>query len=273
MSQSSRALRDMPARKASPRLIEYLSPPAEVNMGDQWFSIANAGHFWIRRRFRVLQQLAGAIILAAKEIAEIGCGHGLLQKEIEDFYGRTVTGFDLNDYALKQNVSQVSRLCCYDIFRMDPDFRAKFDLIFLFDVLEHIEEEDPFLKAVLFHLSPQGRLVVNVPAGQWAYSAYDRVVGHVRRYSKRTLSDVCTRCGLRVENWSYWGFPLVPVLMIRKLRFIGKQDKAEIITAGMDAGSAPLNRALHLISSCEPIPQRMLGSSLMAILKIERSIL
>ena len=43
-------------------------------------------------------------------------------------------------------------------------------MILLFDVLEHITEEDQFLNALLFHLKPHGKLVINVPAGQWAFS-------------------------------------------------------------------------------------------------------
>ena len=266
MSQSFRTP-CMSERDATPRSIEYLSSPAEVNMGDQWFDIANMEHFWIRRRFKVLQELAGKLIPGAGEMAEIGCGHGLLQREIEDEYKRTVTGFDLNDYALKQNVSQRSRICCYDVFQMEATFRARFDLVFLFDVLEHIENEDPFLRAVLFHLSPHGRLIVNVPAGQWAYSAYDRVVGHVRRYSIGSLRKACERSNLQVERWSYWGMPLLPTLLMRKLWLLGKKDKTEIISAGMDSRTSTLNTALGVISSCELIPQKIGGSSLMAVMQ------
>src|ERR1700675_2325409 len=100
----------------SQRKIEYLSSPAEVSMADCWFEIASIEHFWVRRRFDVLRTLAGDLIASAKEMAEIGCGHGLLQKQIEDGYGREVAGFDLNEYALKQNVSRRSSVSCYDIF-------------------------------------------------------------------------------------------------------------------------------------------------------------
>ena len=163
--------------------VEYLSPAAKVSMADQWFEIASTDHFWVQRRFSVLQKLAGQWLPSTKERGEIGCGHGLLQRQIEDAYGLPVTGFDLNDFALKQNISRISRVCCYDIFQRNATLRAKFDVIFLFDVLEHISDQDAFLQALLFHLAPQGRVVINVPAGQWALSGYDRAAGHVRRYS------------------------------------------------------------------------------------------
>src|SRR6202521_5665961 len=122
--------------------IEYLSQSAKVSMPDRWFEIASIDHFWVRRRFEVLQRLAGGWIASARELAEIGCGHGLLQRQVEDAYGRSVTGFDLNEFALKQNISRRSKGCCYDIYQQDAMYRERFDVIFLFDVLEHIRSEE-----------------------------------------------------------------------------------------------------------------------------------
>jgi len=252
----------------APREIEYLSPAAEVNMGDRWFDVASIDHFWVRRRFEVLQCLADPLLAGGGELAEIGCGHGLLQRQIEVAYGKKVTGFDLNESALKQNLSRLSRVCCYDIYQKDAALRASFDVIFLFDVLEHISNEDGFLKAVVFHVKPDGKLVINVPAGQWAFSVYDRAVGHVRRYSIGTLRDVFARSGLRVRQWSYWGLPLLPTLMLRKIWLLGRKETSNIISAGMGSRTATINSALGALSRCEIIPQKLAGTSLMAIFEL-----
>jgi SAM-dependent methyltransferase len=249
--------------------VEYLSPAAKVSMADQWFEIASTDHFWVRRRFHVLQKLAGQWLPASKERGEIGCGHGLLQRQIEDAYGLPVTGFDLNDFALKQNVSRISRVCCYNIFERNAMLRSKCDVIFLFDVLEHISDQDGFLQALLFHLAPQGRVVANVPAGQWAFSGYDRAAGHVRRYSFEALRDVARRNRLELREWSYWGGPLVPVLALRKVWLSGKNDQREIIRTGFDSRSSVTNAALGMLSRAEPIPQHLLGSSLMAVFQAQ----
>lgn len=234
-------------------------------MGQHWFEIASVDHFWVRRRFAVLQRLAEKRILAAQQLAEIGCGHGLLQKQVEDAYGREVSGFDLNETALGQNVSSRSRLYCYDIFKRHAALCERFNLIFLFDVLEHISDESAFLGALLFHLSPSDTLLVNVPAGQWAFSVYDNAVGHVRRYSIKTLQKVMAANGLTLKEWTYWGLPLVPPLLLRKLWLIGKRDEKEIIRAGLDSRSSLINRMMGLLSGLEWIPQRFLGTSLMAV--------
>ncbi len=167
-------------------------------------------------------------------------------------------------------MSRKSRVCCYNVCQQDRQFRAAFAVIFLFDVLEHIQEEDIFLKSALFHLAPGGSLLVNVPAGQWAHSAYDVAAGHVRRYSFQTLQDAASRVNLNVTRWTYWGLPLLPSLALRKLWLSGATDQSKIISTGFDSRGKSLNRLLHLLSRCERIPQKVAGTSLMAVLAQRR---
>ena len=234
-------------------------------MADSWFAISSTDHFWVRRRFAVLQRLAGHRISGAREIAEFGCGHGLLQRQIEDAYGREVTGFDLNEVALKQSASRLSKVCCYNILQRDPALHKKFDVILLFDVLEHISDEQEFLRALAFHLAPGGTLIMNVPAGQWAWSSYDVADGHLRRYSPGSLQRTVCASDYSLIEWSYWGLPLVPTVLLRKLWLLGERDQDKIITAGFDSRSETINKMLGLVSRCEWLPQRVLGTSLMGV--------
>jgi hypothetical protein len=248
-----------------PRDVEYLSPPTAVSMTDGYFELASLDHFWVRRRLEVFRSLAGPLIENAREMAEVGCGHGIVQRQIEEAYGRAVTGFDLNENGLKQNLSRFSRVCCYDIFQRDVAFKGRFDLIFLWDVLEHIAREDEFLQTLLFHLSPGGGLVVNVPAGQWAYSGYDRAAGHVRRYSARSLLETAKGSGLQAACWSYWGLPLLPALLVRKVLLMGPQNEGRAYSTGFGTRTSAINGILGTLSKFEVIPQRLAGTSLMAV--------
>lgn len=251
-----------------PRTIEYLSPPAEVSMTDGYFELATLNHFWVRRRFEVFKKLAGNFVGEAREIAEVGCGHGMLQRQIEEAYGREVTGFDLNENGLRHNLSQFSKVCCYDIYKLEPKLKQRFDLIFLWDVLEHIAGEDKFLQALLFHLAPEGKLVVNVPAGQWAFSGYDRAAGHVRRYSSKSLLETARRNHLEATQWSYWGFGLVPLLLIRRLLLARNNDQRHTYSTGFSPRTKMINKIMGLLSACEVIPQKLLGTSVMAVLAL-----
>jgi SAM-dependent methyltransferase len=248
------------------RTIEYLSSPAPVSMADQWFRISTTTHFWVRRRFEVLHALAGSLLESSQNIAEIGCGHGLVQSQIEEAYGHEVTGFDLNEFALQQNQSRSSSIFCYDICQRAPQFHRQFDFVVMFDVLEHIDDQDLFLEAAMFHLSPGGYLMINVPAGQWLYSSYDRAAGHVRRYSIRTLRDAAKRNHYEVGSWTYWGFPLLPLAVLRKFWLIGSDNQENTISTGFDSRGNLTNTLLGWLSRCESIPQQILGTSLMAVL-------
>jgi len=230
-------------------------------MGDWWFDIATPDHFWIRRRFEVMVRLADSVVRAAKQPAEIGCGNGLLQKDVEDRYAIPVVGFELNELALKKNISRLSPLYCYDIHRRAQQFRAHFDLLFLFDVLEHIENESGFLQSVRFHLSNSGTLIINVPAHQFFYSDYDRTAGHVRRYSAPQLHQVLAENGFRIKVSTYWGLPLVPLLLARKVITLPDSDGS----SGFDPRGRQINDLFALIARMEPIPQSLLGTSVMAV--------
>ena len=244
--------------------IQFLSAPAEVKMADAWFEITHLDHFWIRRRFNVLRRLAGGLIRQAHAIAEVGCGRGLLQRQIEDHYQRKVTGFDLNHTALKGSVSRISPLCCYNLLERHQEYRGHFDLILLFDVLEHIDDEDGFMDALQFHLAVGGKVLINVPACQWLYSEFDRAAGHVRRYGIASLHHVANRNRLIVGRHTYWGLPLIPLLILRRFWALGR-TREEVIATGLSDRGTLMNHLLLLLSGCEWIPQRLLGTSLMAV--------
>jgi SAM-dependent methyltransferase len=245
------------------RTVAYLSAAMPVNMGDWWFDVATTDHFWIRRRFEVMTRLADSEVRKSKRVAEIGCGNGLLQRDIEDYFGIPVAGFELNEIALQKNVSRMSPLYCYDIHQRNPEFRAHFDLLLLFDVLEHIEDESGFLQSVKFHLAESGTLLINVPAHEFFFSDYDRAAGHVRRYSMSQLAKVAERNGLKARTFTYWGLPLVPLLLLRKTISMQRTNGK----IGFDARGDTLNRLLSLVARCEPIPQQFLGTSVMAVLE------
>ena len=246
--------------------IRYLSLPASVSMGDDWYSVANLEHFWTQRRFEVLRGMIGNLIPEASAMAEIGCGHGLLQRQIEDFYNREVTGFDLNELALQQTVSRTSPVCCYDLLQKTPEYEKRFDLIFLCDVLEHVDDENSFIKAAQFHLAPGGKILVNVPAMPSMYSKFDQAVGHFRRYRIESLRRVVQDTGMTVAAWCYWGLPLTPLLVLRKL-WLARLAKERIVSTGFGSRGPVINRLLLSLSRCEPFPQRMLGAALMAVLE------
>jgi hypothetical protein len=93
--------------------------------------------------------------------------------------------------------------------------------------------------------------------------------GHVRRYSLRSLRESLRRNGLETIEDTYWGFPLVPTLLARKFWLHGMREESMVIKTGFDPGNPLLNSVLGVLSRCELIPQKSLGTSLMAMSEVK----
>ena len=245
--------------------IQFLSPREPVNMADEWFGIISPDHFWLKRRFEVLKKFAGDSLHQAERVCEVGCGSGVLQRQVEEWLGCGVDGFDLNENSLVQNQSRNSRLFYYNIYDRREEFRGRYGAAILFDVLEHVREDVDLLKTLRFYLSEPGKVFVNVPALPSMYSKYDTEVGHLRRYSVKELHRAAGAAGFQISRWTFWGFPLLHLLLMRKGLLEFKAPE-ETVRFGMSPRHSFWNGLLFFLCSFEKIPQHFTGSSLMALL-------
>ncbi|TLY26792.1 MAG: methyltransferase domain-containing protein [Nitrospirae bacterium] len=79
----------------------------------------------------------------------------------------------------------------------------RFDTIVLINVLEHIQQDQEFIRVVYRSLVPGGTFIVFVPALPWLYSAFDKAVGHHRRYEKNRLRWLLQAEGFEVIKAKY----------------------------------------------------------------------
>lgn len=77
------------------------------------------------------------------------------------------------------------------------------DVIYAFDVLEHIESDVEMLAVWYRKLKAGGKLLVYVPAFQLLFSGMDRKIGHYRRYRRRKLCAKLEDAGFVVEHSEY----------------------------------------------------------------------
>lgn len=68
--------------------------------------------------------------------------------------------------------------------------RGFFDCILYIDVLEHIKDDRVEIEAAAQLVRSGGYMVVLSPAHQWLFSEFDKSIGHVRRYNKRSLRSL-----------------------------------------------------------------------------------
>jgi SAM-dependent methyltransferase len=80
--------------------------------------------------------------------------------------------------------------------------QEQFDSILYIDVLEHIEDDMGELERAAAHLAVGGHIVVLSPAHQFLYTAFDKAIGHHRRYNRASLT-AATPANLRSERTFY----------------------------------------------------------------------
>jgi SAM-dependent methyltransferase len=88
----------------------------------------------------------------------------------------------------------------------------------MFDILEHIPNDESFLRQVRRLMPPAGRFYCSVPSYPFLWSCEDEAAGHLRRYRLTSLCKKINRSGFEIEYASYFFAPLIlPILMVRAL--------------------------------------------------------
>lgn len=80
-----------------------------------------------------------------------------------------------------------------------PELDRPVESVVAINVLEHIDDDAGALRSLATAVEPGGSIVLWVPGYQQLYGEFDRKVGHVRRYTPRTLASAVQRAGLDVE--------------------------------------------------------------------------
>jgi SAM-dependent methyltransferase len=78
----------------------------------------------------------------------------------------------------------------------DPMFDPPVASVLAMNVLEHLEDDTKALMVMAAAVAPGGNVVVFVPGYPSLYGAFDRAVGHRRRYTPAMLRDVVEAAGL-----------------------------------------------------------------------------
>ncbi|HET8683172.1 MAG TPA: class I SAM-dependent methyltransferase [Micromonosporaceae bacterium] len=111
------------------------------------------------------------------------------------------------------------------------------DLVVAFDILEHIEDDLAAAAEIRRVLRPGAVALVAVPCDMRLWSAHDVAVGHVRRYTRRTLTDVVEKAGLVVDELWSWNVLLRPAAAWRRRRSTGSDlDRVpSVVNLGLTA--------------------------------------
>jgi SAM-dependent methyltransferase len=125
------------------------------------------------------------------------------------------------------------------------------------NVLEHIEDDVEALRAAARLLAGGGRVVVFVPAFEFAMGKFDRAIGHYRRYTRRSLSDAFVEAGLHPETVRYVNAIGLPAWFV-SVRLLGHEPREGLMLRAWDRGVIPVVRRIERRVS-PPFGQSVLG--------------
>ncbi len=148
-------------------------------------------------------RLAGPHITGAESIVEVGAGHGTFTEALADI--APTTALEPGESAgirLRERFSGRERISIHDGLVADLDDES-FDVAFLSNVLEHIEDDVAALRDLRRVVRPHGAVIVFSPAFRILYSEFDARIGHHHRYRLATIRQRFAEAGLRVIDARY----------------------------------------------------------------------
>ena len=230
-------------------------------------------HFWhVGRREIILDVLRENIPdLARCRMLEIGCGNGSVLAYLRQ-NGIDIEGGDIFREGLKFCQQRAGSASLYQIDILAMPFINSFDIVGLFDILEHIDEDEQALREINRALKPRGKVLLTVPAYKFLWSHSDVQSHHKRRYTKRDLVSKLERNGFVIDKLSFYmcfQFPLFAIVRLISNMLPGSR-KRHNSTTSLELKTIPIiNDILLLLLTLEKWLLRRLnlafGSSLIAL--------
>jgi SAM-dependent methyltransferase len=242
-------------------------------------------HFWHRGRHRFLAAAVERQLSAGERkrarVIDLGAGCGgwvdYFQRRQLFPHGTVALG-DSSPDALRAARGLVSgHVNFFQIDLLNLGFDGCWDVAFLLDVVEHIDDDVAALRNAAQALAPGGLLFVTVPALQAFWSWNDDIVKHKRRYDATQLRSAAERAGLITLDTRYFMFLLSPLLIVsRKLkqpRLEELDDAARwaLVERTHAVPAAPVNGVLSGVFSLETPLSSVLrfpwGTSLLGVFR------
>jgi len=149
-------------------------------------------HWWWRARREILSKTIDRYLAPGaggpRAVLELGCGTGGNLPMLER-YG-AVTGAESESAAIDfLRRKHGDRFVVIQHAIPDPLPRV-YDVICMFDVLEHIEDDEGALRWVARHLAPGAIAILTAPAFPFLWTEHDEAAHHYRRYTPGALRRI-----------------------------------------------------------------------------------
>lgn len=185
-------------------------------------------HFWFRARNRAIATLVRQVTRGLSPgygILEVGCGTGNVLRALTlACPDGTVVGMDLLQDGLMHARARMPGALLVRGDALRPPFGGSFEVVGMFDVLEHITDDLGVLRSLHSLVAVGGALMITVPASPALWSYFDEAALHVRRYELAELNTKLQQAGFTVEYISPYMATLYPVLWLGR-RIASRGDR------------------------------------------------
>ena len=193
------------------------------------FVAAKDNHFMLTYRNRLVTREIRQHFPDVDRILEAGCGTGMvLSALIHAFPDQNIDASEIFVSALEATRHVIGD-ADVTLFQMDATrmpFENEYDLIGMFDVLEHIEDDRQALENVHRALKDRGGFVLTVPQHPWLWTAADDAVHHKRRYTRSELAMKLRNAGFEVLRMTSFNSLLMPIMYVsRRLARDGASER------------------------------------------------
>jgi SAM-dependent methyltransferase len=171
-------------------------------------------HWWFRGRRTVYLDLVARALggRRPRRALDLGCGVGGFLAGLAEL-SECVIGFEFDAEAAQhcrsRGVGPIARSSAERV----PARDASFDLVCLFDVVEHLDDDAAALREAARVLAPGGLCVVSVPAYPFLFAENDRIAEHRRRYTRSGLVSRFRDAGFEIERATYTNVLLAPAIV------------------------------------------------------------
>lgn len=183
--------------------------------------LLESSHWWFVGRRAIIRDGISKLKLSKDaSILEVGAGTGGNLQLLSEF--GDVVAIEMNELAFELAKAKKPANVQYRLgkFPDNPNLfnNEKFDLVCMFDVIEHIPSAIESLKILSGHLNKNGHIMLSVPAYSWLWSAHDEINHHVKRYSRESLRNLVEESDLIISNCTYFNFLLFPFAILNRLK-------------------------------------------------------
>ena len=222
---------------------------------------AEERHFWFASRNRyIVDFFRSQAVTRDASVVEVGCGRGSVLRYLHH-QGLRIDGIELNPSLAQaaQNSVPGCRILAGDVCDESmPDVLGRYDVVCLFDVLEHAREPDYLLHGCKRMLKPGGLLIGTVPALRTLWSRLDEVSEHRIRHDLDSLRDELESAGFEPVSLRYFFQALVPVIwwQRRSLRRASDQRECpqacdEVVAKGLELPNPMTNTIARIVCGFE----------------------